>query len=82
MTRDEFVEEIGAILQAEVGLDHLDVPLDQLPNLDSMALIGILALLDTIPHAQVGADELIEFGTLGALVGYLKDIGAITEEAG
>jgi acyl carrier protein len=66
MTKDEFVEELTAILN-EDGALSAETVLDDLEGWDSTGVLGVIALLDEI-GANVGVDDLRACKTIGDLI--------------
>jgi acyl carrier protein len=68
MTREEFLLEMDEILGLRAGTLRGDEKLDEVPNWDSTALVGLIALAETENDATISPDQVIECSTVEDLL--------------
>jgi acyl carrier protein len=68
MTREEFLLEMDEILGLRGGTLRGDEKLDDLPNWDSTALVGLLVLAETANDANISPDQVVGCSTVADLL--------------
>jgi len=68
MTREEFLLEMDEILGLRVGTLRGDEKLEELQNWDSTALVGLIALAETVNDASISPDQVIGCSTVADLL--------------
>ena len=58
MTKQEFIEKLKKNIQTSMDLDE-NTLLDDIPEWDSLAMLGLLALFDEL-EVEIGIEELEE----------------------
>jgi acyl carrier protein, putative len=64
MTRDEFLVEMQDVLQTEEDLT-LDMPLAEIPEWDSLAIMSTMAFLDSRMGVKTGMADYAAMKTIG-----------------
>lgn len=72
ITRDEFLLEMDEILGLHPGTLRGNEKLDELQNWDSTALIGLLALAETVNDVQISPDQVVSCTSVADLLRLAK----------
>lgn len=68
MKTAEFLEELAAVLNEDPANLTLESELESIEGWDSMGLLGVVALLDSLRDVPLDMDSLQEWQTVGDLV--------------
>lgn len=63
-TIDEFLTLVRDEIGLEVGPEHTNVPLDQVPGWDSMHLLTLLTVLERRTGRPISLPQVLEAGSL------------------
>ncbi len=68
MTVAEFIAEMEKIVELDPGSIGIDQPLKDVPGWDSVAMIGVIALVDEKMGRELSAPSLVSCKTVNDLV--------------
>jgi acyl carrier protein len=77
MTRDELLGKIADIFGVEVSSLHDESCVENTEGWDSMADLGIIALLDELGNSTIETDDISQLKSIGAIVKFAKERGIV-----
>ena len=72
ITREEFLLELDQLLGLSPGTLRGDEKLDELPNWDSMTLIGVIVMVESTNDMRITPDQVVGCSTVADLLKFAQ----------